>query len=86
MWNLTVLGEAATQITDEARRRFPEVPWQQPVRLRNRIAHGYWSIDMEILHTTAVDQIPSFAHELRSVLDALMTEPAEATDDKAAGF
>jgi uncharacterized protein with HEPN domain len=29
--------------------------WTQPVGLRHRIVHGYWSIDMEILHTTATD-------------------------------
>lgn len=30
--------------------------------------HGYWSIDLEILHTTAFDVLPSFVEQLRSVL------------------
>lgn len=46
LWNFTVLGEAATQLSDELKDRFPAVPWQQPARLRNRIVHGYWSIDL----------------------------------------
>ena len=45
LWNFTVLGEAAAQLSDETKARFPEVGWQQPVRLRNRIVHSYWSID-----------------------------------------
>src|SRR5213076_2482670 len=53
LWNFTVLGEAASQVSAEVKASSPEIPWQQPVRLRNRIIHGYWSIDMEILHTTA---------------------------------
>jgi hypothetical protein len=43
--------------------------------------HGYWSIDMEILHTTATQQLPSFAHDLRTVLDTLT---ADAESAKAA--
>jgi len=53
LWNFTVPGEAAAQLPGELKDRFPNVPWQQPARLRNRIVHGYWSIDLEILHTTA---------------------------------
>ena len=58
--------------------RFPDVPWQQPARLRNRIVHGYWSIDLEILHTTATNQLPAFARDLREVLDILTADTDEA--------
>jgi len=78
LWNFTVLGEAAAQVSESVRERFAEIPWQQPSRLRNRIVHGYWSIDMEILHTTATDQLPSFADDLRRVLDALTAEAEDA--------
>lgn len=74
LWNFTVLGEAAAQLDDATRTRFPEVPWEQPSRLRNRIVHGYWSIDFEILHTTATDLLPGFVQQLKSVLDILETE------------
>jgi uncharacterized protein with HEPN domain len=82
LWNFTVLGEATAQLSEVVKQRFPEIPWQQPTRLRNRIVHGYWSIDMEILHTTANDQLPSFAAELRRVRDTLT---AESQDELAAG-
>lgn len=76
LWNFTVLGEAAAQVSEGLRQRFPTVPWQQPNRLRNRIVHGYWSIDLEILHTTATQQLPDFADELRKVLaDLAEDEP-----------
>ena len=78
LWNFTVLGEAAAQVSESVRERFAEIPWQQPSRLRNRIVHGYWSIDREILHTTATDQLPSFADDLRRVLDALTAEAEDA--------
>ena len=41
LWNFTVLGEAAGQLSAEVKDKFPDMPWQQPIRLRNRIVHGY---------------------------------------------
>jgi uncharacterized protein with HEPN domain len=74
LWNYTVLGEAAAQVSDEVKTRFPVVPWRQPSRLRNRIVHGYWSIDLEILVTTAHRQLPTFAVQLRDVVAAISGE------------
>jgi uncharacterized protein with HEPN domain len=45
--------------------------WQQPIGLRNRIVHGYWSIDLEVLHTTATEQLPAFTANLRTVLGSV---------------
>ncbi len=80
LWNFTVLGEAAGQLSAEVKDRFPDTAWQQPMRLRNRIVHGYWSIDLEVLHTTATEQLSTFLADLRSVLSAL-TESAEPEID-----
>jgi uncharacterized protein with HEPN domain len=71
LWNFTVLGEAAGQLSAKVKDQFPDIAWQQPARLRNRIVHGYWSIDLEVLHTTATSQLPTFTAGLRSVLTAL---------------
>ena len=74
MWNFTVLGEASTQVSDELKSRFKDVGWQQPSRLRNRVVHGYWTIDLEILHVTATDFLPGFIASLRTVLLAIETD------------
>jgi uncharacterized protein with HEPN domain len=55
----------------EVKARFPDIGWQQPQWLRNRIVHGYWSIDLAVLHTTATTQLPAFAASLRQVLSTL---------------
>jgi uncharacterized protein with HEPN domain len=66
LWNFTVLGEAAGQLSAEVKDQFPDIAWQQPARLRNRIVHGYWSIGLEVLHTTAAEQLPAFTADLRT--------------------
>lgn len=74
LWNFTVLGEAAAQLDAEVKERFSEIPWTQPARLRNRIVHGYWSIDLEILHTTATYLLSGFVDQLRAALAELEAE------------
>ncbi|MEQ8716753.1 MAG: DUF86 domain-containing protein [Acidimicrobiales bacterium] len=82
LWNFTVLGEAAAQLDQSVKERFPEIPWTRPARLRNRIIHGYWSIDLEILHTTATDVLPELVDQLRTALGVLEADPDP--DDAAA--
>ena len=69
LWNLTVLGEGAGQISEELTRVHPDLPWRKPTALRNRIVH--WSIDLEIIHTTAVEDLPGLASQLRTIRTAL---------------
>ncbi len=68
LWNFTVLGEAASQMSELFKKKYPGVNWSRPSQLRNRIVHGYWSIDLSILQTTAVKDLPGFAAQLRTIL------------------
>jgi uncharacterized protein with HEPN domain len=69
LWNFMVLGEAAANTSDEIRRAHADVPWRLASALRNRIVHGYWSIDLDIVRSTATDVLPGLVEQLRSVLD-----------------
>ena len=69
LWNLTIVGEASGQLSEEFRAAHPDIPWIHPVRLRNRIVHGYWSIDLDLLHTVAVHDLPLYVERVRSLLN-----------------
>jgi uncharacterized protein with HEPN domain len=81
LWNLAVLGEASGQVSPELKAAHPEVEWTNPVRLRNRIVHGYWSIDLDVLHSTGREDIPDFLGRLRSIA---AIEPGESGTDRGA--
>ena len=78
MWNYTVLGEAAAGLPQEFRDRHAGIAWRRPIGLRNRIVHGYWSTDMEILVVTAVDDLPDLLARLNRILSALDPGASEA--------
>jgi len=78
LWNFTVLGEAVGQLSDELKSDQPAIPWSSPVRMRHRIVHGYWSIDLDILVTTARDDLSGFLDAVRALLDAQPDSPDPA--------
>jgi uncharacterized protein with HEPN domain len=61
---LEVLGEAAGNVSDEARVRFPTVEWRDITRLRIRLAHHYHRVQHDQLWTIAVDEVPKVARAL----------------------
>lgn len=71
LWNYTVLGEASNQVSAEIKADHPKVPWADPVRLRNRIVHGYWSVDIDVLVATARDDLPEMLESIRAIREAL---------------
>ena len=70
LWHLTVFGEAASQVSGEAWEAHPEIAWKPATRMRNRIARGYWDIDVETLVATAVDDLPQMIEDRQLVIDA----------------
>ena len=61
--NLLVIGECANRLSPAVKLRSTQ-PWTQMVALRHRIAHGYTSVDPNILWNVAQDNLPELAHEL----------------------
>ncbi len=61
---LEIVGEAARRVSDETREAHPEVPWSQIVGLRNRLIHGYDSVDLEILWRILSDDLPRLIEAL----------------------
>jgi len=66
---LEVIGEAANRVPDEMQDANPEIPWMQIIGLRNRLIHGYDSVDFDILWTIVKDDLPDLIQKLEKVLN-----------------
>ena len=44
-----ILGEAVKRLPDELRNRHPQLPWKKIAGTRDYIAHGYDSVDYEVI-------------------------------------
>lgn len=71
LWHVTVLGEAASQVSTATRESHPDIAWRAATRLRNRIVHGYWDIDIATLVATSVDDLPGMISLLEAAIMAM---------------
>lgn len=68
--SLIVVGEAATQVMDrypEFAEQHPQVPWRGMRGMRNRIAHGYFDINLDVVWDTVQTALPELLDRLPDV-------------------
>lgn len=59
-----IVGEAAKLISDETRKRHPDVPWGAAARMRDRLVHHYFDIDLDVLWSTINEDLPELLRTL----------------------
>jgi len=65
---MEIVGEAANRVPEEVRTQHPSIAWTQIVSLRNRLIHGYDSVDMDILWNILKNDIPDLVSELEKAV------------------
>lgn len=65
--NLELIGEAATNIPDEIRQNYSQIPWRMVVATRNKLIHGYLGIDNDTLWSIIQDDVPVLLNELQKL-------------------
>lgn len=71
-WQLTVVGEAVIQLSENLKSAHADVPWEQVRGFRNRIVHGYRSVDWEIVWTIATTSVPDLSNRIAEIQNKLM--------------
>lgn len=66
--SLEVIGEAARHIPDEFRRSNDEVSWSNMVGMRDRLIHGYFGIDYEIVWDVITNIIPDLRDDIERMI------------------
>lgn len=66
--NLEVIGEAAGELSVELKAANPEVPWGKIAGMRNRLIHGYLTVDQDIVWSTVTLVLPDFRKRVESLL------------------
>lgn len=65
---LEVLSEAATQVSEGTRKLHPQIPWSNITATRNRLIHGYFDVDLNIVWEIISADLPALTKTLQGIL------------------
>ena len=75
VYRLLAIGEAAKDLDDDLKSRYPHIPWRQILGMRNILAHEYFTRESEILWETLKAGLPELAAVCRIELARLGWSP-----------
>ncbi len=65
-----IVGEAAHHVHDSIKQKYNEIPWRTIKDFRNRLSHGYFDVDPEIVWRTSKNLAPRLKNQLEKILDS----------------
>jgi uncharacterized protein with HEPN domain len=71
---LLVVGEASNRLMRQCpmfTSAHPQVAWRSAYDTRNVIVHGYTDINLEVVWSIVVDELPNFRAQMQDLLDSL---------------
>ncbi len=66
--NFEVIGEAANQLTETFKTRNSSIEWHRFTGMRNRIIHGYFGVDLEIVWNTINNDLINLKQEIEKLV------------------
>jgi uncharacterized protein with HEPN domain len=75
-YKLLIVGEAAARISDEVKERWSDVPWRQIIGFRNRIVHGYFATNYDVVYSVATRQLPELRESVSGILEEFGEDPS----------
>lgn len=72
-FNFVVMGEAATKLMAKHAgflAQHPQLPWRSIRDMRNQVAHGYFTIDTDVVWRTVQSALPNLLAQLPAIIAA----------------
>jgi uncharacterized protein with HEPN domain len=66
--SLEIIGEATKKVSVEFRQKYSHVDWRAMAGMRDRLIHGYFGIDYDIVWDVVINKVPSLQQEIRQII------------------
>ncbi len=64
-----IIGEATKQIPDDFRQRHTQLDWRAMAGMRDRLIHGYFGVDYDIVWDVAANKAPALREEILQIIE-----------------
>lgn len=72
---LEIIGEAAKNVPEDFRKKYPEVEWVKISGLRDKLIHAYFGIKLERIWLIVKDDLPPLKEKIKKILEKETTSP-----------
>lgn len=63
-----VIGEASKRLGSEFCDKYPDTPWSDMARMRDKLIHHYFGIDYKLVWNVVEEKIPELQLKIRAIL------------------
>lgn len=60
--SIEIIGEAASKISEARKAEDDSIPWKDIVGMRNRLSHGYFDVNLDVVWQTVKTDLPNQRH------------------------
>jgi len=64
---LEIIGETARGVSQEFRESHPEIAWESMAGMRDRLIHGYFDVNLDVVWETVREDLPVVITELEKI-------------------
>ncbi len=68
---LEIIGEAAKKVPEDIRQNYPSIPWKDLAGIRDKLIHGYFGVNLEVVWLSVKEGIPEVKPLIQDLLDEL---------------
>ena len=65
---IEIIGEATKNLPESLKKEHSEVPWRKMTGARDKMIHGYFGVDLEVIWSTIKEDIPSVKPLIEKIL------------------
>ena len=66
---LEIIGEAAKNIPNSFREKYPKIEWRDIAGTRDRISHAYFDVDLNIVWDIIENNLPKLKKQIKEILE-----------------
>jgi uncharacterized protein with HEPN domain len=71
---LEIVGEAAKNVSQSLKSSHPDIAWKQIAATRDRLVHGYFDVDYDIVWEIITKDLPTLISALEKIIPKTVTE------------
>jgi uncharacterized protein with HEPN domain len=65
---LEIIGKAIKRIPEAVRQAHPELPWRAMARMRDKLSHDYFGVNLTVVWKTVSEDLPVLEPLIRDIL------------------